>query len=339
MRVLVVGQGLAGTLASHEGLKRGWDVHVIDAGYPSASAVAAGMFNPMSFRRIVEVWQAELHLAAMEQTYRELEQLLGIRFMHHMPIHKVLPSAQYAEDWDAKAPSLRWLVPSTAQAAEAHRGTVEGGGWVNLPIMLHAWRQRLAAEGRFTQRTLSQDDTPGAMNSHWDVIIDCRGIALSLDPNLPALDLRKNRGELLSIRPDPTSAAHPPENAIFNFGKWTIPVGPDEWRLGASYEWNRDDLLPTQDIRDTLLDTLRAQFDCPANFEVTRHDVGMRPVSRDRRPMVGSMPGKKDWYVFNGLGTRGVLIAPFWADRLMDIILGKVSESPETTPSRLLMNN
>ena len=73
MRILVVGQGLAGTLVSHAALQRGWDCHVMDSGQPSASSVAAGMFNPMSFRRIIEVWDARPHLDSMTATYRAFE--------------------------------------------------------------------------------------------------------------------------------------------------------------------------------------------------------------------------------------------------------------------------
>ena len=337
MRVLVIGQGLAGTLAGHAALKRGWEVHAIDAGFPSASAVAAGMFNPMSFRRIVEVWQAEVHLRAMERTYGELEALLGIRFVHHLPIQKVLPNGDYAADWRAKTPSIPWLAPPPGQHSHTAHGTVQGGGWINLPLLLSAWRQRLTTEGRFTLRPLSREDEPGAADCPWDVLIDCRGTAITEDAHLPALDIRKNRGELLSIRSDMHDQVNPPVDAILNFGKWTIPMGQGEWRLGASYEWNREDLIPTPEIRDHLLSALHTQLDPCPHFEITRHDVGIRPVARDRRPLVGAIPGKNDWYVFNGLGTRGVMIAPFWAEQLMDIISGRQRESSETKPSRLLL--
>ena len=89
MRVLVVGQGLAGTLVSHAALQRGWDCHVVDSGKPSASSVAAGMFNPMSFRRIIEVWDARAHLDSMTTTYRAFEAELDETFLHFLPILKI----------------------------------------------------------------------------------------------------------------------------------------------------------------------------------------------------------------------------------------------------------
>ena len=331
MRVLVVGQGLAGTLASHEALKQGWDVHVIDAGWPSASMVAAGMFNPMSFRRIVEVWDAEEHLTIMRSTYAEIEALLHQPFVHSLPIHKCFPNGEYARGWQEKIEKLKWLVP---RPNDAKTGIVQGGGWVNLPAMIRLWRQYLAESNRFTQRALQLNDHDDLATGLWDAIIDCRGTAVVGADNVPQLDIRANRGEILSvnIQGDVT----PPTDAIFNFSKWTIPLGQGQWRLGASYEWNRNDLLPTAETREFLLERMKAHLPGIAQCEVIQHEVGIRPVSRDRRPAVGPLPGKDGWFVLNGLGTRGVLIGPRWARYLIENIKNTSGQYPEIQPSRLI---
>ncbi len=173
MRILVIGQGLAGTLVSHFGLQRGWDVHVIDAGYPSASSVAAGMFNPMSFRRIVEVWEAEEHLNIMRKTFAELESITATKLLHDLPIHKRLANAEYAGLWQDQTEQLKWLLPPTKCWPE--EGVVEGGGWVNLPLLLSTWRTRLIDEGRFEQRPYQDDDGRGLSHGTWDAVVDCRG--------------------------------------------------------------------------------------------------------------------------------------------------------------------
>lgn len=333
MRVLVVGQGLAGTLASHEALKQGWDVHVIDAGLPSASMVAAGMFNPMSFRRIVEVWDAEEHLTIMRSTYAEIETLLHQPLVHFLPIHKCFPNGEYARDWQQKIEHLQWLTPLPT---DAKTGIVQGGGWVNLPAMIRAWRQYLVESNRFTQRALQQQDHDDLVTGLWDAIIDCRGTAVAGAENVPQLDIRANRGEILSvnIQGDVT----PPTDAIFNFSKWTIPLGQRQWRLGASYEWNRNDLRPTAETREFLLQRMTAHLPGIAYCEVIHHEVGIRPVSRDRRPAVGPLPGKDGWYILNGLGTRGVLIGPRWARHLIDTIAHPSNQYPDIQPSRLILN-
>ena len=57
-RVLIVGDGLAGCLVAWELHRRGCSFAVWSNGSPAASDVAAGMFNPVSFKRILPQWNA-----------------------------------------------------------------------------------------------------------------------------------------------------------------------------------------------------------------------------------------------------------------------------------------
>ncbi|MGE5447336.1 MAG: FAD-dependent oxidoreductase, partial [Bacteroidales bacterium] len=55
--VIIVGQGLAGTLLAFELLKLGQSFVVIDQpGIIKASSVAAGIINPVVFRRMTKSW-------------------------------------------------------------------------------------------------------------------------------------------------------------------------------------------------------------------------------------------------------------------------------------------
>ncbi len=348
MRILVVGQGLAGTLVSHAALQRGWDCHVMDSGQPSASSVAAGMFNPMSFRRIIEVWDARPHIDSMTATYRAFEADLGESFLHFLPILKQIPNAEYAEEWNRKALDSPWIEPVRSDAEVLQRfpdavpspghgyGLVQGGGWLDLPRLIQAWRDRLMEEGRFTVGQWSATQAQKANDDGWDTIIDCRGCGAALDSTAGPLDIRANRGEILTVKPDGSGGASLPDTHILNFGKWTLPTQPGSWRLGASYEWNRIDLDPTPETRDFLMASLRRAAPNTATSMTVRHDVGLRPVSKDRRPAVGLHPTISSLHVFNGLGTRGVLIGPRWSHLLCDSLVGKAQLPDIVNPVRLL---
>jgi len=339
MRILVVGQGLAGTLASHFALERGWDVHVIDAGLPSASSVAAGMYNPMSFRRIVEVWDASEHLSAMTAAFHQIEAILDVTLLHPLPIQKCLPNDEYAQLWHEKAQHISWISPVQP---DSKQGLVQGGGWVNLPLLLHKWRCHLEDIGRFEKRQMTPADLE-ELNSHSDnILIDCRGLGASRSSatgihqtgfTANGMDIRANRGEILTL--SFPRGVTPPDGVIQNFGKWTIPIGSGQWRLGASYEWQRNDLHPTAETREQLLQKMHENIAGIGNPLVLDHLVGLRPVSRDRRPAVGRHPDHDRWYFLNGLGTRGVLIGPRWAQWLMGHIEGQNPSIPMVDPSRL----
>ena len=69
-RVLIVGDGLAGTLVAWELMDQGIEFNLWGDGSPAASDVAAGMFNPVSFRRILPVWHAQEHLNTARKRYQ-----------------------------------------------------------------------------------------------------------------------------------------------------------------------------------------------------------------------------------------------------------------------------
>jgi len=347
MRILVVGQGLAGTLISHAALRRSWDCHVVDSGDASASSVAAGMFNPMSFRRIVEVWDAGVHLETMEETYRDLEDLLGEELLHFLPILKVIPNQDYAREWNERARTMPWIEPVRSDAELKSRfpdvalsrghgyGVVNGGGWVNLPKLIREWRGHLERSGRILTRRWTTAEAGDCLASGWDAIVDCRGCAGAKDPSAGGFDIRANRGEILTLDIEERPGRVPPTSHILNFGKWVLPMDSSRWRLGASYEWDRQDLEPTKETAGFLMDALEQATNENLSIRVMRHEVGLRPVSRDRRPAVGPWPGITGLHAFNGLGTRGVLIGPRWAKSLVDHLEG-VSQLPEIVrPERL----
>lgn len=289
------------------------------------------MYNPMSFRRIVEVWDAEAHWTAMQATYADLEALLGIQLLHPLPIHKHIPNEEYAALWDAKATHLRWISPVKRTQHGPTVGRVDGGGWVNVPLLLDRWRARLHAEHRFSVESWTSE----APFDPWDVLVDCRGTAARHDVGLGPLDIRANRGEILTIQSRGSSI---PPDLIDNFGKWTLPVDLDVWRLGASYEWQRTDLDPTPETRDVLVNRLKEVHPGMTEFDILHHQAGLRPVSKDRKPAVGPVPSRPNHFVFNGLGTRGVLIGPRWAQHLVSGIAGETLWDPLVDPARLQMN-
>ena len=64
------------------------------------------LFNPMSFRRIIEVWDA-FEPTSMTTTYRAFEAELDETFLHFLPILKQIPNAEYARSGTARP----WIAP------------------------------------------------------------------------------------------------------------------------------------------------------------------------------------------------------------------------------------
>jgi glycine/D-amino acid oxidase-like deaminating enzyme len=88
--------------------------------------------------------------------------------------------------------------------------------------------------------------------------------------------------------------------------------------VGATCNWSDKSNLPTENGREELTKKLSQFVKVP--FEVVNHRAGVRPTTADRRPLVGSHSQYKNMFILNGLGTRGVMIAPFVANALFECI-------------------
>ena len=109
------------------------------------------------------------------------------------------------------------------------------------------------------------------------------------------------------------------EKRILNRRGWSIPIGDDCYRVGATYEW--DDLTnePTEAGRLKLESLVREFTDLP--FEVRNHIAGVRPIVRNSEPVVGAHPQDPSSFVLNGLGSKGCLYGPKVAQQLVELIL------------------
>jgi glycine/D-amino acid oxidase-like deaminating enzyme len=67
---------------------------------------------------------------------------------------------------------------------------------------------------------------------------------------------------------------------------------------------------------------------------VLEHFVGIRPTTKDRRPILGKHELEHNMYIFNGLGSKGVLIAPHFSKIMADFILNNTVIDKEISTNR-----
>jgi glycine/D-amino acid oxidase-like deaminating enzyme len=69
------------------------------------------------------------------------------------------------------------------------------------------------------------------------------------------------------------------------------------------------------------------------DFELVQQKTGIRPATQDRRPFVG-FHSEKEAGIFNGFGSKGVSLMPYFAKQWTDEILGKSTVHPEVSIRR-----
>lgn len=336
---LIMGQGLAGSLLAWELIHRGQKVCVLDNGHLHASSrVAAGLINPVTGLRMVKSPYTEAWLEAAQQSYTALEQGLGLSLRYHLPMWRLFTEPRQADSWRERLDDpayADYLGPwQSPEAARPYRpthgfGVVQHTGYLDTKALLAAvrvWLQGQGAyvEGEFVHAELefSEQGVSWAGQAARQLIF-CEGWRGVDNPWFGQLPLTPVKGEILTLQ---YSGELP--GAIANFGKWLLPIAEDRFKLGSTYDWEHRDQQPTEHARQHLLAALDDILEAPLSSELLDHEAGLRPNTRDRLPLIGAHPDHPQLWVFNGFGSKGSLMIPYYARQLAEhLITGKQLES------------
>ena len=112
---------------------------------------------------------------------------------------------------------------------------------------------------------------------------------------------------------------HQPLDVIYNRRIFVLPQTAHEAIVGATYNWQDTSLSPTAHARKILEEKLCSTFNL--SYAVYDQQVGIRPATFDRRPFIGIHPQYPQLAIFNGLGTKGVSLAPYFAKIFVEHLL------------------
>ena len=334
---LIIGQGIAGSVLSYQLMKLGCSVMVFGrAGLTTSSEVAAGLYNPVTGRKMVKTWLADELFRRIEPTYREMERLSGGQFLHSIPIYRPFIDIAEQNDWQSKQAepgygnfiSNIFEKPFRPEVVHNPYGGVllKQSGWLDIPQMLQAWQSYLKEKERFKEEEfLEHQLIVGEAEVKYagyraKKIIFCNGNKISESQYWKWVPLRPVKGEVLLVK------ASVELEEIVNRGVFLLPLGKGYYKVGSTYDQRDLSLQVTTAARKDMLERLTALVKMPV--EVLDQVAGIRPATKDRRPVVGLHPEHKTLVIFNGLGTKGVSLAPYCAEILADGLLEKNDLQP-----------
>ena len=103
LNILIVGQGLAGSLLGWRLLKAGHSVLIVDPGLEhTASRTAAGLINPITGKRLVKTEHLEECLPVAIRLYRQLGEFFGETFWHAKQQVRLFQSDEECEQWEKR---------------------------------------------------------------------------------------------------------------------------------------------------------------------------------------------------------------------------------------------
>lgn len=333
---IVVGRGLAGIVMSEELRRRGQRVLVIDhARSNRATQVAAGSVNPISFKRVILSWRAGEMIREALSFYLRLQNEYGIQLLTPLSSKRVHSSHEESQLWSKR--SLEEPICNYISAGSLENDNVQAPYgvsdiaecfWLDTKLLLRQHARYWSGSGQLLEKEVVNSGTEAGSTitiaGHTaKQVVYCIGAFDSLSGLIPV------QGEVLTVRIPGLNLAHAVHRSCF-----VIPVGNELYKVGSTYDWKNTWEGSTDAGRDRLLKRLRTITDLP--IEIVHHEAGTRPTTKDRRPLVGPRPDCADRYVLNGLGSRGVMLAPWCARHLADQILDGRDPAKEVDPARFV---
>jgi glycine oxidase len=306
-RFLIVGAGLSGICVAERLLQRGVSVKVIDqVDQPSSTAVATGMY-----KRLNKSWMADELVAELRHFYRGLESKLGVQLLQDIEFKRCIPSQDYA---------VLWIQRLEDQAFQKFIGPISNGfgsvfesGILDCELLVKSYVAHLVENDLLLNEAFIHDDLKVSTNhvtyksQTYDGVVFCEGPYASKNPHFHWLPFKPCKGEWIIVQTDRAVT-----DVVVNDQINIIPLGDNKYKLSSTYEW--DDLTwnKTSKAADELLAAFERIFKC--NTKIIDQQVGIRPSAADRRPYIGSHPRQRNLHIFNGLGTKGIMLAPYFSE-------------------------
>jgi glycine oxidase len=294
-----------------------------------SSDVAAGLINPVVFRRMTKSWLVDDAFPQMETTYRGLEELLHEQLYFPGRMLKILNEdgasfwkekifANQLEDYLEVEPNLNFRNFGLSNTFSF--GCVNKSGRLDIQKLIFSFFEFLNQQNSIRNEKLAyeklvfQPDSVSYKNITAKKIIFCEGSAASQNPFFKNLKFKHSKGEVLELKNPVLNLTEIIRGEVF-----VMPVGEDRYKVGATYIWDELNEKITDSARDELLVKLRNIIS--THFEVLNQKAGIRPTMHDRKPVIGLIPDNVQIGIFNGLGSKGVLLGPYFAKQFVSFLI------------------
>ncbi|MBR6389509.1 MAG: FAD-binding oxidoreductase [Opitutales bacterium] len=344
---IIVGQGIAGSNLALRLVERGIKIAIIDDGWNGAACrVAAGALNPITGKRLAKSWRSDVALPFAKKFYAALQKKFGENFYRERKILQLCKSAEEADLWRGRKDDPEYAdflsaynPPASFKNLNDNFGSffINFAAWVEAPHAMDLLKKHFLSLGilrleNFDYGALKiAGDFVKYKNLRAKKIVFCEGWRAIDNPYFGWLPYRPARGEILSVK----NCGEVPEHIIHR-EKWLMKYGGNICRCGST--WDRIDFRknsPTAAARAELEKAL-PQILGHNNFEIANQESGVRPCTATTRPHLGAHPKFKNLYSFNGFGSKGYALSPYFAEHFAAYLQGEAELDKEADLARHL---
>jgi glycine/D-amino acid oxidase-like deaminating enzyme len=336
MDIIIVGQGLAGTILGYSLAKKGYSVKIFDDGENQASAVAAGLYNPITGKRSVKTWMADEIFPFLESYYISLQGLFKDQIFHPTPLYRPFGSVRESNEWNSKnKEELESLFVEKIISGPVMPGIISdpyGGiflrntGYVQVANLLDKMRNYFKEKDiliceKFDENKIHFESGKIRYAGFTaDRLIFCTGLSSMHSSYFSWLPFKPVQGEILSLELETDIGF------IVSKGIFIIPEGGKKYKAGSTY--NRDHPYTGITVTGKNHIVNKVKEIIKSDIIVRDQVAGIRPATDDRRPFIGMHPVHKQIGIFNGFGSKGVSLIPY----LSEIFIQHIESGTDIVP-------
>jgi glycine/D-amino acid oxidase-like deaminating enzyme len=284
---------------------------------------------------------ADTFIPFAEETYARCEKQTGTGFYQRKEIIELLKDAGEINEWTNRSDLPGWAGLVSALPEVPHKeqlqlfpGSVRvQGGFLDTSCFMdsmHAYLEKACTILDEAVTAESVQEEPGYIvcnKRKASYVIFCEGYRGMSNPFWQALPWQASKGELMVVHCPELKAGEILTRKIF-----ILPVGDDRYKVGSTYAWDYLNEIPTEEALEKLCVQLRKIIRVP--FEVVSHQAAVRPTVKERRPFLGFHPTHNRVGIFNGLGTKGVMMGPWLANHFAEHLKNGTPLLPEVDIKR-----
>lgn len=342
--VILIGQGIAGTTLAWRMLDAGLSILILDREENvTSSRIAAGLMTPITGKRLALTQDWKRYWTEAVEFYRNVENRTKTSFFEEKQMLRLFQSVEERELFETKEKQFEQDVRFTKspELPESLRSWELGGfgmmgGQLRVSQYLDASRKHFQSIESYEEVHLEVDSDLQFKGDEVSIpklkvaakhIIFCQGFQSSIPKQFEKVKFNPSKGEILTV-----SIEDFLEERILHKGFWVAHQNGNEYRVGATYDWNDLSKNITEKSRNWITNRLKDLIFNP--YEVLNQQAAVRPTISDFQPVVGMHPKVRNIGMLNGLGSKGSLTAPRLANFLTKNILHGTSIPKEISLSR-----
>jgi len=335
---IIVGAGYAGVFFAHQLIKEKKSFKIFYDENISASQISAGVCNPVILKRFNTFWKSQIQIDYLDVIFNEIEIYTSKNYLIDENVVRIFHNDSEKVQWtknSQKEDLKSYLNPDFIKLESVENSF--GAGKVNqscridvssffTDILNYLEDNNYLIKEKFDHQLIDIANN-SYKNFTFKNLIFCEGIASNTNPFFNNIPIQPNKGHCLKVKLNEV-----PDSYIIKKKHFLFNLQNDDYYYGGTYD--RFDM--TDSINDESVEELKSGLQAiyKNEFEIQDINVAFRATVADRRPILGRHQEHKNFYIFNGLGARGVYNGSYFSKVLFDFIENNLNLESEIDVKR-----